>query len=271
VIDGGSVTAGNASAFRRSLCGCPESLGAAAFVVEGRPERGIELIGPAQFMSRLVDSGDTRTLISRPASTARRPLDEARQRAAGVWPDKLRISVGLEHIDDILRDIDPALGAASAFDAALPQPRPRGWTASLYRNPRRRIGGLVCFSADGTACAVPVRAWPLPWRDLLWSLLLRPPAGPLRAAWRQVFERLGLTGGEDPRRRSRAVAVALALVFGWFGAQWFYLGRPRRGWTYLMTLPLLMAPLFMSFADALRFIWVERAEFDARFVGPTCG
>ncbi|MBI5721161.1 MAG: O-acetylhomoserine aminocarboxypropyltransferase/cysteine synthase [Burkholderiales bacterium] len=74
---------------------------------------GVKFIESAQFMSHLVNIGDTRTLISHPASTTHRQLDEAQQRAAGVTPDMVRISVGLEHIDDILWDIDQALAAAS--------------------------------------------------------------------------------------------------------------------------------------------------------------
>ena len=60
-------------------------------------------------MSHLANIGDTRTLIIHPASTTHRQLDEAQQLAAGVLPDMVRISVGLEHIDDILWDIDQAL------------------------------------------------------------------------------------------------------------------------------------------------------------------
>ena len=67
-------------------------------------------------MSHLVNIGDTRTLISHPASTTHRQLDEAQQRAAGVLPDMVRISVGLEHIDDILWDIDQALAGRPALE-----------------------------------------------------------------------------------------------------------------------------------------------------------
>jgi len=80
----------------------------------GGVERGVKFIESAQFMSHLVNIGDTRTLISHPASTTHRQLDEEQQRAAGVLPDMVRISVGLEHIDDILWDIDQALAAAVA-------------------------------------------------------------------------------------------------------------------------------------------------------------
>ncbi|HMC15517.1 MAG TPA: O-acetylhomoserine aminocarboxypropyltransferase/cysteine synthase family protein [Albitalea sp.] len=83
--------------------------GLLAFGVKGGVEAGVRFIEAAQFMSHLANIGDTRTLIIHPASTTHRQLDEAQQRAAGVLPDMVRISVGLEHIDDILWDIDQAL------------------------------------------------------------------------------------------------------------------------------------------------------------------
>jgi O-acetylhomoserine (thiol)-lyase len=86
--------------------------GLLAFGVKGGAEAGVKFIEAAQFMSHLVNIGDTRTLISHPASTTHRQLDPQQQLAAGVRPDMVRISVGLEHIDDILWDIDQALAAA---------------------------------------------------------------------------------------------------------------------------------------------------------------
>ncbi|MGC4396068.1 O-acetylhomoserine aminocarboxypropyltransferase/cysteine synthase family protein [Hydrogenophaga sp. T2] len=86
--------------------------GLLAFGVKGGAEAGVRFIESAQFMSHLVNIGDTKTLISHPASTTHRQLDEAQQRAAGVLPDMVRISVGLEHIDDILWDVDQALTRA---------------------------------------------------------------------------------------------------------------------------------------------------------------
>ena len=83
--------------------------GLLAFGVQGGQASGVKFIESAQFMSHLVNIGDTRTLISHPASTTHRQLDAAQQLAAGVRPDMVRISVGLEHIDDILWDIDQAL------------------------------------------------------------------------------------------------------------------------------------------------------------------
>ncbi len=88
--------------------------GLLAFGVKGGLQQGVKFIESAQFMSHLVNIGDTRTLISHPASTTHRQLDEAQQLAAGVPPDMVRISVGLEHIDDILWDIDQALDRATA-------------------------------------------------------------------------------------------------------------------------------------------------------------
>ncbi|MGV3499380.1 MAG: O-acetylhomoserine aminocarboxypropyltransferase/cysteine synthase family protein [Hydrogenophaga sp.] len=87
--------------------------GLLAFGVEGGAEAGVRFIESAQFMSHLVNIGDTRTLISHPASTTHRQLDEAQQLAAGVLPDMIRISVGLEHIEDILWDVDQALARAA--------------------------------------------------------------------------------------------------------------------------------------------------------------
>ena len=86
--------------------------GLLAFGVRGGLDKGVKFIESAQFMSHLVNIGDTRTLISHPASTTHRQLDDAQQLAAGVPPDMVRISVGLEHLDDILWDIDQALSTA---------------------------------------------------------------------------------------------------------------------------------------------------------------
>ena len=80
--------------------------------VNGGEANGVKFIESAQSMSYLVSIGDTRTFISHPASTTHRQLDAAQQLAAGVKPDRVRISLGLEHIDDILWDVDQALAAA---------------------------------------------------------------------------------------------------------------------------------------------------------------
>ncbi len=97
----------------RAIDGQPGASGLLAFGVRGWLEAGVRFIEAARFMSHLANIGDTRTLIIHPASTTHRQLDAAQQLAAGVLPDMVRISVGLEHIDDILWDIDQALAASA--------------------------------------------------------------------------------------------------------------------------------------------------------------
>ena len=70
---------------------------------------GIKFIENAHFLSHLANVGDAKTLIIHPASTTHRQLSPEEQLAAGVAPDMVRISVGLETIDDILWDLDQAL------------------------------------------------------------------------------------------------------------------------------------------------------------------
>ena len=93
----------------RCVDGVPGGSGLLVFGVQGGLPAGVRFIESARFMSHLANIGDTRTLIIHPASTTHRQLDEAQQIKAGVLPDMVRMSVGLEHIDDILWDIDQAL------------------------------------------------------------------------------------------------------------------------------------------------------------------
>jgi len=97
----------------RRVGGAPGASGLLAFGVKGGLAAGIRFIEAAQLMSHLANIGDTRTLVIHPASTTHRQLDEAQQLAAGVPQDMVRISVGLEHVDDILWDIDQALAASA--------------------------------------------------------------------------------------------------------------------------------------------------------------
>jgi len=96
----------------RRVDGLPGGSGLLVFGVKGGLPAGVRFIESARFMSHLANIGDTRTLIIHPASTTHRQLDEAQQIKAGVLPDMVRMSVGLEHIDDILWDIDQALDQA---------------------------------------------------------------------------------------------------------------------------------------------------------------
>ncbi len=75
---------------------------------------GERFIEGATFMSHLANVGDARTLVIHPASTTHRQLSLDEQRSAGVTPDMVRLSVGLESIDDLLWDIDQALAKAAA-------------------------------------------------------------------------------------------------------------------------------------------------------------
>jgi O-acetylhomoserine (thiol)-lyase len=82
------------------------------FGVKGGAKAGEKFIDAAEFMSHLANIGDAKTLIIHPASTTHRQMSDAEQLKAGVTPDMVRMSVGIESIDDILWDIDQALSAA---------------------------------------------------------------------------------------------------------------------------------------------------------------
>ena len=102
--------------YLRDVDGEPGASGLLAFGVKGSnpAQAGVQFIEGVQFLSHLANIGDTRTLVIHPASTTHRQLTEEQQRAAGVLPDLVRMSVGLEHIDDILWDIDQALAKVNA-------------------------------------------------------------------------------------------------------------------------------------------------------------
>jgi O-acetylhomoserine (thiol)-lyase len=79
------------------------------FGIMGGQAAGIKFIEAAQFLSHLANVGDAKTLVIHPASTTHRQLSEEEQIAAGVYPDMIRLSIGIETLDDILWDIDQAL------------------------------------------------------------------------------------------------------------------------------------------------------------------
>ena len=64
-----------------------------------------------QIFKRLVNIGDAKSLACHPASTTHRQLSEDEQHQAGVSPEMIRLSVGIEHIDDIIADLEQALSA----------------------------------------------------------------------------------------------------------------------------------------------------------------
>ncbi|WPD15117.1 O-acetylhomoserine aminocarboxypropyltransferase/cysteine synthase family protein [Vibrio parahaemolyticus] len=74
-------------------------------------EAGVRFYDALKIFKRLVNIGDAKSLACHPASTTHRQLSEAEQKQAGVPPEMIRLSVGIEHIDDILADLEQALNA----------------------------------------------------------------------------------------------------------------------------------------------------------------
>jgi O-acetylhomoserine (thiol)-lyase len=79
------------------------------FGVKGGKDAGVRFINAVKLASHLANILDSKTLVIHPASTTHQQLSEAEQSAAGVTPDFIRVSVGTEHIDDIIEDFDNAL------------------------------------------------------------------------------------------------------------------------------------------------------------------
>ncbi len=84
-----------------------------SFGIVGGYEAGKRFIDHVQLASHLANVGDAKTLVIHPASTTHQQLSEEEQRTTGVTADLVRISVGIEHIEDIKEDIDQALQAVS--------------------------------------------------------------------------------------------------------------------------------------------------------------
>lgn len=84
------------------------------FGIDGGFEAGARFYDALELFTRLVNIGDTKSLAAHPASTTHRQLSEQEQATAGVSPDMIRLCVGIEHIDDILADLEQALDKAHA-------------------------------------------------------------------------------------------------------------------------------------------------------------
>ena len=84
-----------------------------SFGIKGGLEAGSKFIEALKLFSHLVNMGDVRSLAIHPASTTHSQLAEEQQKEAGITPDLIRLCVGVEHIDDILADINQALDAAT--------------------------------------------------------------------------------------------------------------------------------------------------------------
>lgn len=90
--------------FQRDLFGAILGFG-----IKGGLEAGKKLINNVKLLSHLANIGDAKTLIIHPASTTHQQLSEEEQNASGVTPDYVRLSIGLENVDDIIKDLDQSL------------------------------------------------------------------------------------------------------------------------------------------------------------------
>jgi O-acetylhomoserine (thiol)-lyase len=79
------------------------------FEVKGGKEAAVKLINSLKLASHLANVGDAKTLVINPASTTHEQLSDEQQAAAGIKPGQIRVSVGIEHIDDIIADFAQAL------------------------------------------------------------------------------------------------------------------------------------------------------------------
>ena len=89
-----------------------QASGILSFGIAGGIEAGTKFIDALQMILRLVNIGDAKSLACHPASTTHRQLNEEELQTAGVTSDMVRLSIGIEHVDDIIADISQALDAA---------------------------------------------------------------------------------------------------------------------------------------------------------------
>jgi len=82
------------------------------FALRGGYDAGTRFYDALKLFKRLVNLGDAKSLACHPASSTHRQMSPEQQRLAGIGPETLRLSIGIEHIDDILADLDQALAAA---------------------------------------------------------------------------------------------------------------------------------------------------------------
>ena len=96
--------------------------GVVTFGLKGGVEAGRKLIDSVKLFSLLANVGDAKSLIIHPASTTHQQLSAQDQAASGVTPELVRISVGIEHVDDIIADLEQAIGAATGIRSATATP-----------------------------------------------------------------------------------------------------------------------------------------------------
>ena len=96
--------------------------GVVTFGLKGGVEAGRKLIDSVKLFSLLANVGDAKSLIIQPASTTHQQLSAQDQVASGVTPELVRLSIGIEHVDDIIADLEQAIGAATGIRSAAPVP-----------------------------------------------------------------------------------------------------------------------------------------------------
>lgn len=95
---------------QRIVAGKPSAI--LSFGIKGGSEAGAKFIDALQLIKRLVNIGDTKSLATHPASTTHRQLNDEELASAGVSRDLVRLCIGIEHVDDIIADVEQALAAA---------------------------------------------------------------------------------------------------------------------------------------------------------------
>jgi len=91
---------------------CPRGAGSVfTFGLKGGYEAGVKLVNSVKLFSHLANIGDTRSLIIHPASTTHRQLEPDQRKAAGAGDDVVRLSIGIESVEDIIADLDQAMAA----------------------------------------------------------------------------------------------------------------------------------------------------------------
>ena len=101
------------------------------FGIRGGFAGGTKFYNALKLVKRLVNLGDAKSLVCHPASTTHRQMSDKEQRQAGVTPEMIRLSIGIEHADDIIADLDQALDAAEADQTGT-------WADSARGAPRSR-------------------------------------------------------------------------------------------------------------------------------------
>lgn len=93
--------------------------GVLSFTLKGNKEQATQFVDSLKLISHLANVGDAKTLIIQPSATTHQQLTDEEQKAAGVLPNALRVSVGIEHIDDILADFEQAFAKIEETEPVL--------------------------------------------------------------------------------------------------------------------------------------------------------